>query len=199
MVPDAAPFHNPDKKAGFANQSRGLGEKLATAASKRDEMEEMHAKYVDDMTIAQSICLKNELITDSDKNWTKPPRKRDRHEQLLPTEKNKIQEQLNNLCDYADENQMKLNKDKTKVMLFNPAKQWDFMPEIEVGGQILEVVDEYKLVGVMISSSLKWDENTEYITKKAYSRLWMLKKTEKSWLKQNQSFASIHNANQKCA
>ena len=73
------------------------------------------------------------------------------------------------------------------------------MPEIEVGGQILEVVDEYKLVGVMISSNLKWDENTDYITKKAYSRLWMLKKTEKSWLKQNQSFASIYNANQKCA
>ena len=88
---------------------------------------------------------------------------------MLPTEKNKIQDQLNNLCDYADENQMKLNKDKTKVMLFNPAKQWDFMPEIEVGGQILEVVDEYKLVGVMISSNLKWDENTDYITKKAYS------------------------------
>ena len=37
-------------------------------------------------------------------------------------------------------------------------------------------VDEYKLVGVMISSSLKWDENTEYITKKAYSRLWMLRR-----------------------
>ena len=45
-------------QAGFANQSRRLGEKLATAASKRDEMEDMHAKYVDDMTIAQSICLK---------------------------------------------------------------------------------------------------------------------------------------------
>ena len=78
---------------------------------------------------------------------------------------------------------MKLNKDKTKVMLFNPAKQWDFMPEIEVGGQILEVVDEYKLVGVMISSNLKWDENTEYITKKAYSRLWMLRRLKNLGLK----------------
>ena len=101
-------------QAGFANQSRRLGEKLATAASKRDEMEDMHAKYVDDMTIAQSICLKKELKTEPDKNWIKPPRKRDRHEQVLPTEKNKIQDQLNNLCEYADENEMKLSKDKTK-------------------------------------------------------------------------------------
>ena len=50
------------------------------------------------------------------------------------------------------------------------------MPEIEVEGQFLEVVDEYKLVGVMISSNLKWDENTDYITKKAYSRLWMIRR-----------------------
>ena len=57
------------------------------------------------------------------------------------------------------------------------------MPEIEVGGQILEVVDEYKLVGVMISSNLKWDENTDYITKKAYSRLWMLRRLKNLGLK----------------
>ena len=49
----------------------------------------------------QSICLKNELKTEPDKNWIKPPRKRDRHEQVLPNEKNKIQDQLNNLCDYV--------------------------------------------------------------------------------------------------
>ena len=163
-------------QAGFANQNRNLGEKLATAASKRDEIENMHAKYVDDMTIAQSINLKKDLTNDPDKNWTKPPRKRDRHEQLLPREKNQIQTQLNQLCSYADENQMQLNKDKTKVMLFNPLKQWDFMPEIEVGGQNLEVVEVYKLVGVQISSNLKWNENTDYITKKAYSRLWMIKR-----------------------
>ena len=66
---------------------------------------------------------------------------------------------------------MRLNNDKTKVMLFNPAKQWEFMPEILVEGRNLEVVEAFKLVGVVISSNLKWEENTEYITKKAYSRL----------------------------
>ena len=163
-------------QAGLENQNRKLGEKLTVAASKRDEIENMHAKYVDDMTIAQSINLKNDLKSDLSKNWTKPPMKRERHELFLPNDKNHIQVQLDRLCNYADENQMKLNKDKTKVMLFNPAIQWDFMPEIEVEGQFLEVVDEYKLVGVMISSNLKWDENTDYITKKAYSRLWMIRR-----------------------
>ena len=128
------------------------------------------------MTIAQSINLKNVLKTNLDKNWIKPPMKRDRHELTLPKDQNQIQTQLDQLCNYADENQMRLNNDKTKVMLFNPAKQWDFMPEIVVGGRNLEVVEVYKLVGVQISSNLKWDENTDYITKKAYSRLWMIKR-----------------------
>ena len=153
-----------------------LGEKLTSAASKRDKMEDMHAKYVDDMTMAQSLCLKNDLVTDTDKSWIKPLRMRERYEQVLPDEKNKMQGELNKLCDYADKNQMKLNKDKTKVMLFNTSKQRDFMPEIKAGNQVLEVVDQYKLVGVMISSNLKWDENTHYITKKAYSRLWMIRR-----------------------
>ena len=170
-------------QAGLENQNRKLGEKLTVAASKRDEIENMHAKYVDDMTIAQSINLKNDLKSDLSKNWTKPPMKRERHELFLPNDKNHIQVQLDRLCNYADENQMKLNNDKTKVMLFNQANQWDFLPEIVVGGQNLEVVEVYKLVGVMISSNLKWDENTEYITKKAYSRLWMIRRLKNLGLK----------------
>ena len=71
---------------------------------------------------------------------------------------------------------MRLNKDKTKVMLFNTAKHSDFMPEISVDGEHLEVVEEFKLLGVMISSNLKWEANTEYITKKAYKRLWMIRR-----------------------
>ena len=59
---------------------------------------------------------------------------------------------------------------------FNTAKNWDFLPEINVDGINLEVVEEYKLLGVMITSDLKWDTNTEHITKKAFSRLWMIRR-----------------------
>ena len=33
-----------------------------------------------------------------------------------------------------------------------------------------------KLLGVIITSDLKWHKNTEHITKKAYSRLWLVKR-----------------------
>ena len=33
-----------------------------------------------------------------------------------------------------------------------------------------------KLLGVKITSDMKWNKNTEYITQKAYSRLWMFRR-----------------------
>ena len=38
----------------------------------------------------------------------------------------------------------------------------------------LEVVDEAKLLGVVIDSDLKWDKNTRYLVKKANKRMRML-------------------------
>ena len=163
-------------EAGFTDQTKRLGEKLTTAASKRDEISTMHAKYVDDMTAAQAVNLKKDLKIDDQRTWEKPPMRRERFEQFLPDEKNLVQKQMKEVSKYALENEMKLNKDKTKVMLFNSARQSDFMPNIEVDGQNLDVVEEFKLLGVMISSDLKWQANTDYITKKAFSRLWMIRR-----------------------
>ena len=63
-----------------------------------------------------------------------------------------------------------------KIMLFNNSKKRDFQPEILLEGKKLEVVEQMKLLGVIITSDLKWHENTKHITKKAYGRLWLLKR-----------------------
>ena len=39
-----------------------------------------------------------------------------------------------------------------------------------------DLVEDMKLLGVHITSDLKWNTNTNYITKKAYSRLWMIRR-----------------------
>ena len=172
-------------KAGFEEQNWKMGEKLTAAAGKRDEISKMHAKYVDDLTAAQAIKLKTDLQKDDSRFWPKPAMRRERFEQVLPAMKNEIQEQLDDLCKYASENQMKLNSEKTKIMLFNAARQYDFMPEIKVKDEIqnIEVVEEFKLLGVKITSDLKWDANTLSITKKAYQRLWMLRRLKNLGLK----------------
>ena len=50
------------------------------------------------------------------------------------------------------------------------------MPEVHIDEQSLDVVDEVKLLGLVITSDLKWTKNTESICKKGYSRLWMLRR-----------------------
>ena len=47
---------------------------------------------------------------------------------------------------------------------------------MNIDGVLLEVVKEMKLLGAIITSDLKWHRNTENITKKAYQRLWILKR-----------------------
>ena len=52
-------------------------------------------------------------------------------------------------------------------MVFNPGRARDFMPRFEINSEELEVVDETKLLGVMLRSDLSWSSNTNYIVKRA--------------------------------
>ena len=45
-----------------------------------------------------------------------------------------------------------------------------------MGDDNLEVVESFKLLGVKLRSDLRWVENTDYICKRGYSRLWMLRR-----------------------
>ena len=71
---------------------------------------------------------------------------------------------------------MKLNAKKSKVMPFNFSRKWDFVPNLEMGNEPLEVVFLTKLLGVIITSDCKFSENTKYLTKKGYNKLWFLRR-----------------------
>ena len=69
--------------------------------------------------------------------------------------------------DYSKANEMQINYKKTKVMIFNPCTSIDFMPELSVENNDLEVVDEMRLLGLIIRSDMKWLSNTENMVMKA--------------------------------
>ena len=71
---------------------------------------------------------------------------------------------------------MKHNIAKTKLMMFNPYKSKDFMPEFNINQTRIELVEEAKLLGVIISSDLSWTANTENITKRCNKKTWMLRR-----------------------
>ena len=50
------------------------------------------------------------------------------------------------------------------------------MPEISIDGNELEVVDEIRLLGIILRSDMKWISNTKNMIQKANKRLWILRR-----------------------
>ena len=82
--------------------------------------------------------------------------------------KSKVAKAVDDLMEYSEQHQMKINEEKSKLMLFNTSTVNDFTPVIKVNDRELEVVEEMKLLGVVLTSDVKWAKNTEYITKKGF-------------------------------
>ena len=99
----------------------------------------------------------------------------ERNGYYLPPEKSQLQ---NDVMTYADNHQIKLNTSKTKVILFNKATKYDFQPNLTIvqSQTQLEVVEEIRMLGVQVRSDLSWKSNTAMMCKKAYARLWLLRR-----------------------
>ena len=95
---------------------------------------------------------------------------------VLPLRNSKVQNQLYKTLEYARRNEMEINYKKTKVMIFNPCTSIDVLPELSLENHELEVVDEIRLLGIIIRSDLKWIANTENMVKKANKRLWIIRR-----------------------
>ena len=77
---------------------------------------------------------------------------------------------------HQGENGWNLEK-KTNVMLFNVSKSYSYPPEYSfANGNILQVVEKTKLLGVHLNSNLSWNDNTAQIIKKAMAKMWLLRR-----------------------
>ena len=107
---------------GFVGQSNDIGD-IITSKKGIKEMNEIHLKYVDDMLIAESIKMKEQLDTIPIENRQLPDAFHARTGHYLPLENSKVHSQLIQTKKYAENNQMQLNLKKTKLMLFNPGRR----------------------------------------------------------------------------
>ena len=160
---------------GFDDQFINLGDVLSSRKHIK-AANELHLKFVDDLTLAEAINLTDDLVEIPETEMNLPTNYHDRTGHALPSEKSKLYEQLIKTEKYANEHEMKINYKKTKVMLFNPCTSLDFTPKIELSGQSLQLVEETRLLGLIVSNDLKWSSNTDHIVKKAYKRLWILRR-----------------------
>ena len=124
--------------------------------------------------MAESIILKDNVYSVPDR--PRPDDFRSRTGHALIPESSAVYKELNNIKEYATANDMKLNLRKTKFMLFNQCKSIDFMPALNIDGADIELVEEMRLLGVVLTSDLKFSRNTKYIVERGYKRVWMLRR-----------------------
>ena len=160
---------------GFEGQVNNAGD-IITSKRNMKKVNEIHLKYVDDLTLAEAINLPNKLVSVPDSDRPLPDSFHARTGHVLPVENLGVYQQLLKTKEYSDNNDMKINFKKTKVMVFNPCTSIDFMPELSLDDHDLEVVEELRLLGIIVRSDMKWSSNMENMTKKANKKLWILRR-----------------------
>ena len=98
---------------------------------------------------------------------------------FIPSEHLKTQDNMVRVDEWTEAKQMKLNVKKTKNMMFNFTKNYQFSTDINLKGEIIETVDQTKLLGTYITSDLKWNKNTDAIVKETNKRMRILHKAVK--------------------
>ena len=160
---------------GFEDQENTTGD-LITSKRNLKRANEIHLKFVDDLTIAETINMQDQLVKVPNDERAQPDNYHARTGHAFPSNNSRVYKQLIKTETYAKENDLKLNYKKTKLMVFNPCTSKDFMPKIVLDNQELEVVEETKLLGLSIRSDMKWVTNTQNMVRRANKRLWVIRR-----------------------
>ena len=74
--------------------------------------------------------------------------------------------ELEKVADWLSLNRLSLNKDKTKCMIFRNYNKIVLPPKLVIKNQIIEQVNNFNFLGIILDSNLNWKAHTESIGKK---------------------------------
>ena len=132
-------------------------------------------KFIDDLSLLEKMnLLRIGIATHNLRSQVPNDVPLENH--IIPSENLRSQEWLNQINEWTDNQKMLVNAKKTKSMIFNFCKQYNFTTRLVLKNENVEVVKQTKLLGSMISDDLKWDLNTATIVKKANQRLEILRR-----------------------
>ena len=107
-------------------------------------------KYVDDVTVFEVVPLSS-------------------------IETTILQRELDKICEWKSSNNMKLNVTKIKEFIISFVKDPKLLDPLIVNSLPLESINTTKLLGVHLSSDLKWSNHVEAVCAKATKRLFALR------------------------
>ena len=80
---------------------------------------------------------------------------------------------------------MKINCDKTKELIVDFRRNKSLVPKITMSGVEIERVAVSKLLGVIISDDLTWDNHVDYICCKGSKRLYFIRVLKRAGVEQS--------------
>ena len=78
---------------------------------------------------------------------------------VIPPENLNSQIYINEIKLWTQKQKMKINTNKSKLMIFNYTKTNQLNSSLKLNNEILETVHKTKLLGPIISNALKWEKN----------------------------------------
>ena len=154
----------------------GLLEYLSQSNNSADIVSESDRfKFLDDLTILEIVNL---LIVGISSFNLKVQVANDlpTHNQFIDPANLKSQSWLNEINLWTKNQKMMINEQKTKTMIINYTDKYQFTTRLKINNAPVEVINSTKLLGTIITDDLKWDQNTNYIVRKANARMELLRK-----------------------
>ena len=130
-------------------------------------------KFIDDLSILDILNLVSTGLASYNSKFQVPSDVAV-DKDFLPMENIKSYDYLKEISSWTNENQMKINADKSKYMIINFTDDYQFCTRLTIEDQPLTQVQEARLLGVVIRDDLSWKSNTHYVVKQAYKRMIIL-------------------------
>ena len=95
---------------------------------------------------------------------------------------NKLQNAVDDIQEWATDNNMSLNTNKTKELLVYFGREDLDIPRITINGDVIERVSCAKLLGCHIMPNLSWEDDIANLVSKASRRLHLLRELKRAGL-----------------
>ena len=103
-------------------------------------------KFLDDLSLLEIINLLTIGLTSYNVKG-QVPNDIPTHNQYIPSENLKSKEWLQKINDWTVNHKMKINEKKTKSIIFNFTKKYQFTTRLSINNKDIEVVDSTRLLG----------------------------------------------------
>ncbi|TWW56167.1 putative RNA-directed DNA polymerase from transposon BS [Takifugu flavidus] len=85
-------------------------------------------------------------------------------------------EVITNFVAWCELNHLRINASKTKEVVIDFSRKASHTAPVNIQGLDIEIVEEYKYLGVHLNNKLDWTHNTDALYKKGQSRLHLLRR-----------------------